>query len=270
MAPAFNTAFKPRRFGQLVLRDLANGYKSLLVAMAAVAGSVILVSALTILGRRLSGAATGVWDFHPNMFTNLLFLGGFIVTSLAFREARQNGSGIFYLTLPASSLEKFASKLLVTSVGYAVGALVFFTAVAAASEGLNRLIFGFGNPFFNPFDLRVLEAVGYYAIFQSVFLLGSVWWKKLAFVKTVLMLQVVAVGIALVAGVALRIVFARYFHGWSIDLADVPGWDALMNQTVAGHGPLVEIARVLRIVVLAATAPVCWAIGWLRLREIEV
>ncbi len=270
MAPAFNKAFKPRRFAQLLLRDFAGGYKSLLVAMAAVAGSVLLVSALTVLGRKLSGLTTGMANFYPSFFQNLLFLGGFIVASLAFREVRQNGGGTFYLTLPASSLEKFASKLLATSVGYALGCLVFFTAVAAVSEGINRLIFGFGNYFFNPFDLEVLEEIGYYLVFQSVFLLGSVWWKKLAFVKTVLTIQAVAVGIILVAAVALRIVFRQYFHGWQIDFAFVPGWPLLMEQTTLGFGPLVQIARVVRIVFLAGTAPVCWLISWLRLREIEV
>jgi hypothetical protein len=269
MAPAFNKVFKPRRFAQLLLRDLAGGYRSLLVAMAAVAGSVLLVSALTVLGRKLAGANTGA-DFYPNMFVNILFLGGFIVTSLAFREARQNGGGIFYLTLPASSLEKFASKLLATSVGYALGSLVFFTAVAAVSEGVNRLIFGFGNSFFNPFEPGVLESIGYYLVFQSVFLLGSVWWKKLALVKTVLMLQLVAVGIVMVAAVALRIVFRQYFHGWEIDFGTVPGFDQLVTLTTAGTGPLMQIGSVVRIVVLSATAPVCWVIGWLRLREIEV
>ena len=270
MAPAFNKVFKPRRFAQLLLRDLAGGYKSLLVAMAAVAGFVLLVSALTVFGSKLGGIRSGMGNYYPNLFVNILFLGGFIVTSLAFREARQNGGGTFYLTLPASSLEKYASKLLATSVGYALGSLVFFTAVAAASEGINRLIFGFGNSFFNPFDSGVLQAIGYYLIFQSVFLLGSVWWKKLAFVKTALMLQVVAVGIAVVASVTLRIVFRQYFHGWEIDFETVPGMGRLIEQTTAGTGPLVQIGSVVRIVVLAATAPVCWLISWLRLREIEV
>ncbi len=270
MAPAFNKVFKPSRFAQLLLRDFAGGYRSLLVAMAAVAGSVILVSALTVLGRRLAGVTIGVADFYPNLFQNLLYLGGFIIASLAFREARVNGGGTFYLTLPASSLEKFASKLLATSVGYALGSLIYFTAVAAASEGINRLIFGFGNHFFNPFDLGVLESIGYYLVFQSIFLLGSIWWRKLAFVKTVLMLQAVAVGIALVAGVALRIVFRQYFHGWQGSFENVAGWEALMRQTQLGFGPLVDIGRVVRIVLVAGTAPVCWLIGWLRLREIEV
>jgi len=270
MAPAFNTAFKPRRFAQLVLRDLASGYRSMLVAMAAVAGTVIMISALTVLGLKTAGSVTGVWNFHTNLFNNLLFLGGFIVTSLAFREARQNGGGIFYLTLPASSLEKFASKLLTTSVGYALGSTVFYTAVAAASEGINRLIFGFGNPFFNPFDLRVLEAIGYYLVAQSVFLLGSVWWRKTAFLKTWGSLMAVAFGVALVGWVAIRIAFARYLHGPEVDLGTIPGLGALMLQAQSGHGLLVDIGRVLRIVFLAGTAPVCWLIGWLRLREIEV
>jgi hypothetical protein len=270
MAPSLNKAFKPRRFAQLLLRDLAGGYRSMLVAMAAVAGTVILISALTVLGQQLSGRHAGAGNFHYNLYGNVLFLGGFVVTSLAFREARQNGMGILYLTLPASSLEKFASKLLTTSVGYALGSAVFYTAVAAASEGINRLIFGFGNAFFNPFDTGVLEALGYYLVAQSVFLLGSVWWRKLAFLKTVLTLQAVLVGVALVGGIALRIVFHEYFRGSSLDLGDVPGWNELMRQTNLGIGPLVEIGRVLKIVFLAGTAPVCWLIGWLRLREIEV
>jgi hypothetical protein len=270
MAPAFNKAFVPRRFAQLLLRDLAGGYRSMLVAMAAVAGTVIMISALTVLGMKLGGSRAGVWTFHFNFFNNLLFLGGFIVTSFAFREARQNGSGIFYLTLPASSLEKFASKLLTTSVGYALGSVVFYTAVAAASEGLNRLIFGFGNAFFNPFDTRVLEAIGYYLVAQSVFLLGSVWWRKTAFLKTWGSLMAVAFGIVLVAAVTMRIVLAPHFHAWSLNLSDAPGWENLTRLAALGVGPLATIGNVLRIVFLAGTAPVCWLIGWLRLREIEV
>jgi hypothetical protein len=271
MAPAFNKVFKPRRFGQLLLRDLAGGYRSMLVAMAAVAGTVIMISALTVLGMRVAGGRTGVWNFHFNFYSNLLFLGGFIVTSLAFREAQQNGgSGIFYLTLPASSLEKYASKLLTTSVGYALGSVVFYTAVAAASEGINRLIFGFGNPFFNPFDLRVLEGIGYYLVAQSIFLLGSIWWRKVAFLKTWGLLMAVAFGIAVIAGAVLRIGFGQYFHGWGIDLSDIPGFSELSRQASLGYGPLFDLGRVLKIVFLAGTAPVCWLLGWLRLRDTEV
>jgi hypothetical protein len=135
----------PRRLGLLLLRDFVGGYRSILIAMAAVAGSVIVLSALTLLG---TGQGTGAGvkgssDFHLEFFIQLLFFGGFILTSLAFREARQNGAGIFYMTLPPSAFEKLVSKVLVTSIGFGLGSLVFYTATAAASEGINRLIFGF-------------------------------------------------------------------------------------------------------------------------------
>ncbi len=116
----------------------------------------------------------------------------------------------------------------------------------------------------------MLRALGWYCIAQSVFLLGSIWWRKLAFLKTVLSIQAVVAGVALVIGIAARIVFREYFQGWQLDLSDVPGWDALMDRTELGIGPLVEIGRVLGIVFAAGTAPVCWLIGWLRLRDLEV
>lgn len=270
MAPSFSKAFAPRRFAQLVLRDLAGGYRSMLVAMAAVGGSVILYSALDMLIKRLGVPRDDMFGFHYAIYQTLLFLGGFIVTSLAFREARQNGSGIFYLTMPASALEKFASKLLATSVGYALGSAVFTTAVAAASEGINRLVFGFGHALFNPLRAEVLQALGLYCIAQSVFLLGSIWWRKSAFLKTWGMLMAVVAGVALVMGIAARFVFREYFWGSSLHLDDVPGWEELMRRTGLGVGPLVDLGRVLRIVFLAGTAPVCWLLGWLRLRDIEV
>jgi hypothetical protein len=76
--------------------------------------------------------------------------------------------------------------------------------------------------------------------------------------------------VALVGGITARIVFHEYFHGWQIDFGDVPGFQELSRQAALGYGPLVEIGRVLKIVFLAGTAPVCWLIGWLRLRDIEV
>ena len=99
-----------RRFGHILLRDIAGGYRSLLIAMATVAGAVIVLSALTTLGMSSRGSisaagASGAAGFSLNIFRNILFLGGFIVTSLAFHEIRQNGAGMFYLTLPGSLFE---------------------------------------------------------------------------------------------------------------------------------------------------------------------
>ena len=263
--------FSPRRFGQLLLRDLAGGYRSILIAMATVAGVVLIVSALTVLG---SG---GDASFHLGFFVQTLFFGGFIVTSLAFREVRQNGGGIFYLTIPASTFEKLASKLVVNSVGYSLGLLVFYTALASASEGILRLVFGRGNAFFNPFDPMVLKAVALYLVTQSVYLLGSIWFRKLAFVKTALWLGVFIIGVAIVAAGAVRIIWADHFvlgrlgsdamrfGKYSMVLppdifsAGSPEWNGLLRFKLAAE-----------ILLYGALAPVCWLASFFKLSEIEV
>jgi len=55
--------FSPKRFAQILLRDAAGWYRGWLIAAAAVAGAVIVLSALTMLGTaRIAGgggAGTG-------------------------------------------------------------------------------------------------------------------------------------------------------------------------------------------------------------------
>lgn len=275
--------FNPRRFGQLLLRDAANGYLGWLIAAAAVAGMVIVLSALTALGISRGGNIrfNGASSFHVGFYIQLLFLGGFISTSFAFREVHQNGAGILYMTLPASQFEKLASKLLVTSVGYALGSLVFYAATAAVSEGINHLIFGRGHGFFNPFDPMILRAAGMYLLAQSVFFLGSIWFRKLAFVRTVLWLSVFAIGVVVVTVVAARIILAGHFVPSTVQAgaARIGGWslnwsnDLLMGRFGPGspaHSGLMIFKTIAEVLLVGALAPVCWLAAYFKLRETEV
>ena len=253
-----------RRLGLLLRRDFAGGYKGVLIAMAAVGGFVILSRVLSAFLRQ-PGAT------HPTFYIQLLFIGGFIVTSLTFKELHLNGQGIFYLTLPGSALEKFLSKLLVTSVGYAIGSLAFYAAVSAAAEGINRLIFGYGNPFFNPFDRNVLLALAAYLVTQSVFLVGSVYFRRLALVKTVLYLVLFGIVLAIVTGLAAWFLFRDYAAGRAI------AFEPYMNE-LGASGDVERVLRPLaekfilggRLLFWIAVAPVGWVISYLRLRETEV
>ncbi len=257
-------SFSIRRLGMLLRRDFSAGYKSVFIAMAAVGGFVILVSVVSAFGRELG-------PIHEQMFYPLLFLGGYIVTSLTFKELHLNGQSVFYLTLPGSSLEKYLSKLLVTSAGYAFGSLLFYTAVSSAAEGINRLIFGYGHPFFNPFERVTLIVVAVYLVTQAVFLVGSVYFRKLAFIKTNLYIWLFGIVLAILVGVIGWFIFRDYAVGRHIDLE--PYFQRLgeSGEMHAVLAPMAEkFGRVAKVLFWGAMAPVCWLISYLRLRETEV
>jgi len=270
-APSMSDLFSPRRFGRLLLRELASGYRGVLIAMAAVAGGIIVVSAFGALGMSLRGAPVGVvqGDAYFRFFQELLFLGGFITTSLAFREVWQNGSGIAYLTLPGSLFEKFVVKLLVTSVGFAAGTLVFMSATAAVSEVLDRAVFGAGHGFFNPFTSAVFQAVARYLVIQSFFLLGSIWFRKLAFVRTVLWIVLFGAALGIVSAIALRIgTGSMRLGGWVFNLNGA-GLRDLLTPGARGYAGAMAF-KVAAEALFIALAPASWAAAYFRLGEAEV
>ncbi|MGO9308913.1 MAG: hypothetical protein ACLQDL_07825 [Spirochaetia bacterium] len=269
-----------RRLGRLLLREIVYGYRGLLIAVAAVAGGVIVISAIGALGASAGGAPVGSvnGDGYFRFFQTLLFLGGFIVTSLAFREVWQNGSGLAYLMLPGSLFEKFLAKLIMTSVGFAAGTLVFVSAVAGASEALDRVLFGVGHGFFNPFAPAALQAAARYLVFQSFFLLGSIWFRKLAFVKTALSIVVFGIALGIVFTIAMRIGLASHFAlgpghgmrlgGWAFDL-NGRGLQDVFSPGGRGYRGAMAF-KIAAEALSIALAPASWVAAYFRLGEAEV
>jgi hypothetical protein len=256
--------FSIRRLGRLLRRDFSAGYKSVFIAMAAVGGFIILATVVSALARQ-SG------PMHSQLYIPLLFIGGYIVTSLTFKELHLNGQSVFYLTLPGSSLEKYLSKLLVTSAGYAFGSLFFYTAVSSAAEGINRLLFGYGHPFFNPFTRWMMLAVAAYIVTQAVFLVGSVYFRKMAFIKTNLYLWLFGIVVAILVAVIAWLLFRDYAVGSHLNLDPYFQQLGESGDLQAVLQPLAEKFWVAaKILFWGAMAPVCWVISYLRLRETEV
>ena len=262
--------FSPRRLYLLLRRDFAHGYRAVLTAMAAVGGILIFLSFLSMLGR------TG-GDFYTPFYIGLLFLGGFLFSSGAFKEMHQQGSGPFYLTLPGTTLEKLLSKLLVTSVGYAAAILVFMTGLSALSELLNRAVFASGHAWFNPFSPANLKSAAVYLVLQSLFLLGSVWFRKVVFLKIILAENIVVIGCAITAVIIFRLVFWGFFSAGHlrpdvIQMFSQGFGNVVVNGRVAesfNHGSQVFLT-ILRVLFWGAFAPVCWVAAYFRLRETEV
>jgi hypothetical protein len=103
-----------------------------------------------------------------------------------------------------------------------------------------------------------------------VFLLGSIWFHKTAFVRTVLWLVIFAVGLGIVALVTARIAIpslALGHGGVSLDMSSDAFQQVLRTERVT---KTLEAARTVACVLVYASAPACWLAGYFRLAEAEV
>jgi hypothetical protein len=258
--------FQPRRIGLLFRRDLAASYRTILIASAVVAG-LMLLSSLLAGWRHEDGGA------HQVFYLQILFIGGYLVSSRAFREIHDPQKAYTCVLLPASPLEKFASRVLATSLIYALGTLIAYLGVAGLYELLNRLLFGFSRRLFNPFSRGMLLTLAAYLITQSLFVLGSAWFRKTAFLKTLLVLFVIFILTGLLAYFSLVLLLPDYFDGLAPVKDLGPHFEYLNSRGWRGGG----VARFFRIVAEAARiffwgllAPLCWFLGYRRYRRIEV
>jgi len=154
------------------------------------------------------------------------------------------------------------------------------SATSAASEALDRLVFGVGHGFFNPFAPAALQEVARYLVVQSFFLLGSIWFRKLAFVKKVLWILLFGVALFILSIIALRIGLASHlasaggrigslrFGGWAFDLNGTRLQD-LFTPGARGYSGAMAF-KIAAEALFIALAPACWVAAYFRLGEAEV
>ena len=265
------TDLSGRRLAAFVRKDLFEGYRSILVIAAAVFGVLLVIYGISMAGgpKIVDGDRT----IHSVLFGILLFIGGYVASSRAFREAHDRTRNHDWLMLPSSTLEKLTARLVLTSVGYAAGVVIFYSVFSVVAAGLSSLIFGGHRGLFAPWTREVGLMLANYLVMQSVFLVGAAFFRKNHFVKTVLSLTVIGFVALILLAVTVRLVFADYFTGMepSRDLAaffegfeDNAGWELNLGRT--GR----SIATTLKVLYWSALAPICWVIAYFRLRETEV
>lgn len=159
---------------------------------------------------------------------NIVFMvygfGSIIVASLAFRGLKEKKGRIEFLTSPSSTLEKYLVNVLI----YVVGFIVVFPICAQLAD-LTRILvlwpwsdgdvpgpINFLNTFHNvahqqewwKYDSKViLEITLWLGVLASpaLYLLGSVLWPKLSFLKTFAAVYVIEIVILILAMIGISI-----------------------------------------------------------------
>jgi hypothetical protein len=257
-----NSYIKPKRFGHLIINDVFKNYRMALISIGAVFGTLLVIYLLSAIDNENQ-------YFHLVSYPLLLFIGGFILSSLSFGELHHPQKNYVYLTLPAATLEKFLSKLVISTIGFiAVSSLLFF-CFSAIAAWVSNLIFNHAGPLFNPFDPVILLNMKIYLITQSIFLFGAVYFRSHAFIKTILILFALSMIISIYSGVLGRLVFAKFFDGWHngpayVDFDTLPAFQSWADNF------FIKVGKVFEFLFWYLLAPFFWVLSYLRLRETEV
>jgi hypothetical protein len=272
-----NQFFNINRFSLLVVKHWADNKKRYLLSVLAFIGLLIGWFTFTILvdSRFPVGQGLQMVTYFFSLFT----IGSFYASQY-FRELGSRSKGINFLLVPASGFEKVLCSLLYNVV-------LFFLVFTAAFYLVDILMVWIGQSLVSdipyPADqkglLNVFHAANIHAsprttvnilwiyfTIQSVFLLGSVYFQKYSFIKTI------------IAGFVLFFIFfvVVYFLYDMMPKGDYAN-GILTSYIVKNDGKvdfLVELPRwfgqLLYYIFMYGTAPFLYIVTYVRLKEKQV
>ena len=176
--------FNIKRLSLLLKRHFLVSGRKYITGIVIGTGVVFMLSCFTI----VFGGTALVSQFHYTALITYL-VGGVIVSSMAFVEINKPETGYQLMTLPASSLEKFVSTWLFTSIIYSLMAFVTITIGAILLSSLEYLGMQVQGGIFNAPEMG--EAFKQYFVGNIIFLAGAAAFKRNAFFKTMLSFVVV-------------------------------------------------------------------------------
>ena len=173
-----SNVFSVARAWYALRADLQQQRRAVLVGAGAAAALILAVN-VTSANDALGG------EFHAAFFPLVLVAGGLLFTSTLFADLHDKPRAHAYLTLPISTLERWAVRLLLSTVGYAAVALVGYFVVTLLGAGVSQLIWGRSHAVFVP-DADAWRTVLSYLVTSSLFLFGAVYFRRWHAIKVIL------------------------------------------------------------------------------------
>ena len=257
-----NQQFDLSRFGLLLKLYWVENGKSYLISFGLIVG-VLLFLMVPIVGSAQFNDL--LYMVHALALFGGVMLGGSLFTSTAFTAYATPERGIAAIMLPASQLEKFMSVVLpallfVVSV-FVIGYLLHGSLVDLANQNLSSHSRKYQPA---PPDVMRFFAFSYFLLQGAVFL-GSLYFTKNAFIKTV----GIVLAITVLAFVA-NMVLAYQFTGEASRVMAFPFtfWDVFQGQRYRVEFPP-SVSRLVKVF-LGLLVVVFGYITFVRLQEKEI
>ena len=279
-----NQVFDFTRFRLLVARHWMENRQRYLLSLGAIAGLLILWFVFFFMMNNGTTVIRQEFQFGTYMFS--LFVAGSLFASSLFAPLSSKGRGINYLSIPASHLEKLLVALLYGFVIFFICfTLVFYVVDWLVLQITNPIVAGnwkehYPNDVFTPepvanvftvmdksFDgtsVFVYILMIYFSV-QSIFLAGSVFFKKFSFIKTVLAGLVIGFAYWLVMYIILISMLPE--GGFRDELSGF--WmrtDSGMAMVKVPHWMITAC----KLFFVYCIPPFLWLAAWQRLKEKEI
>lgn len=273
-----NQLFSFKRFSLLVSKHWADNKKRYTLSVLAFIGLLITWFVLTILtGFEIVPMGREVQTIT---FFFLLFAVGSFYASQYFNELGSRPKAMNFLLVPASAFEKLLCSLLYT-------ALLFLVVFITSFYIVDLLMVNIANALpvnaqsnekaavVNVFDMLLIpfnkdttfNFLFFFLSIQSAFLLGSVYFEKYSFIKTI------------ISGFAIGFIifcFVYFFYDQLLPSGHHPkGFlTSYVVQVDGANDRLVEIpgwiGNGFRFLLLYGVAPLLWIVTYYRLKEKQV
>lgn len=204
-----------------------------------------------------------------------LYISGFIFASRTFKSFSYTPSGMHYLLIPATHFEKLTVTILLSIVYYFAMFLITYTIGTFIGINVGNLIFQTNNPInfelfniganvnnWNDIDISrssLLTVFMTFTIIQSIFILGSVYFKRSTIGRTFLSIAAISIVLGLIELLFIKLTFGTYhFDNQMVQLNITGGQDLFNGYEIVG--------KVLQYI----TVPFLWVVSYFRLTEKEV
>jgi hypothetical protein len=246
--------FNFSRFVQLLVLELRRSTKAVVITL-------VIIFDLLLAGFILDNILNNykVYNVHEGSYAFFLLLGGFIVSSLAFNDLGNPLRRHNYLTLPASTLEKFLSMWVLTCIVWMVVFTFLFILYSILANTIGYIFFkNTTYAAFAPLSVIPVNTMKYYFVLQGIFLVGAANFRAYSFAKTILTILITAV----ISGLIFYIILA--------DL-NQPYLECSLEKCnpVQVHSFFI-VWQVLKWLFWWALAPLCWVFAYIGLKDQEV
>jgi hypothetical protein len=249
----------------LSIKRITDDFKSTNMLLSRRNGWVLLILSLWILLMHYIYFKTAHWDGPAQVGYSMIYvLMGIMAASDVFGKLRGSVSGAHYLLTPSSTEEKFISAWLYSTLYAFAVTFVLTTLVHTIGMALGNAFTGENLPMDYPGLRELSKNFLEMMFFQSLFFLGSVFFRKNPVVKTIATIFAVSFIVSITASLVLK-GYVEMHGQYAFNFNSEADWQNMFTGMDTNR--LTNTLKIIAKTVLYATPFVCWTASYFTLKN---